>query len=77
MEVSGQFHAPAALPSEKKPLLPIGKEDGWAPEPVWTWLRRGKFPFSAGIRTTVHQARSGGEEKKSLPLAGNRNPVVQ
>jgi hypothetical protein len=27
MEVSGQLHAPAALPSEKQPLVPIGKED--------------------------------------------------
>jgi len=24
MEVSGQFHAPAALPPGKEPLLPIG-----------------------------------------------------
>jgi hypothetical protein len=39
MEVSGQFHAPAALPPGKKPLVSIVKEAGWAPEPVWTrWL---------------------------------------
>jgi hypothetical protein len=38
--VGGQFHAPAALPSWKEPPVPIGKEAGWAPEPVWaTWRR--------------------------------------
>jgi len=29
MEVSGQLHAPAALPPREKPV-PIGKEAGWA-----------------------------------------------
>jgi len=37
MEVSGQLHAPTALPPGKEPLVPIGCETGWAPEPVWTW----------------------------------------
>jgi len=43
MEVSGQLHAPAALPTGKESLVPTGYEAGWAPEPVWTrgW---GKFP---------------------------------
>jgi hypothetical protein len=36
MEKSGQLHASAALPPEKDPLLPIGWEAVWAPEPVWT-----------------------------------------
>jgi hypothetical protein len=36
MEVSGQLHALVALPTGKEPLVPIGKEAGWAPEPVWT-----------------------------------------
>jgi hypothetical protein len=36
MEVSGQFHAPAALPPGKEPLVPTGEEAGWAPEPFWT-----------------------------------------
>jgi len=36
MEVSGQLHAPAALPPGKEPLVPIGYEAGWAPEPFWT-----------------------------------------
>jgi hypothetical protein len=34
MEVSGQLHAPAALPPGKKPLVSIGWEAGWAPEPL-------------------------------------------
>jgi hypothetical protein len=32
MEVSGQLHAPAALPPGKELLVPIGQEGGWAPE---------------------------------------------
>jgi hypothetical protein len=34
MGVSGQLHAPAALPPGEKPPVPIGQEAGWAPEPV-------------------------------------------
>jgi len=37
MEVSGQLHAPAALPSGKEPVATIGYESVWAPEPFWTW----------------------------------------
>jgi hypothetical protein len=36
MEVSDQLHAPAASPPGKEPLVPTGKEAGWASEPVWT-----------------------------------------
>jgi hypothetical protein len=36
MEMSGQLHAPAALPPEKEPLILIGQEAVWAPEPFWT-----------------------------------------
>jgi len=28
----------------KVPPVTIGKEAGWAPETVWTWCRREKFP---------------------------------
>jgi hypothetical protein len=31
-----QLHAPTVKPPEKEPLLLIGHEGGWAPEPVWT-----------------------------------------
>jgi hypothetical protein len=37
MEVNGQLHAPSALLPGKEPLVSIGQEAGWAPEPVWTW----------------------------------------
>jgi hypothetical protein len=42
MDVSGQLHAPAALPPGKVHPPPIGQEAGWAPEPVWTLWRREK-----------------------------------
>jgi hypothetical protein len=32
MELSGQLHAPAALPPGKELLVPIGWEAGWVPE---------------------------------------------
>jgi hypothetical protein len=43
MEVSGQLHAPAALPQGKEPLVPIGGEAGCALEPVLTLWNREKF----------------------------------
>jgi hypothetical protein len=36
MDVSGQLHAPAALPIGKELLILIGYEAVRAPEPVWT-----------------------------------------
>jgi hypothetical protein len=38
--MSGQLHAPAALPTGKGLF---GKEAGWAPEPGWMTRRREKF----------------------------------
>jgi len=59
MEVSGQLHAPAALPPRKKPLVPIGQGAELRPEPVWTgWWRRGKFSPTAGNLTSDHPAPS-------------------
>jgi hypothetical protein len=40
MEVSGQLHAPAALPPEKEPLEHIWQEAGWAPETLKTVKRK-------------------------------------
>lgn len=37
MQASGHCHSPAALPLGKEALLPTGQEDGWTPEPVWTF----------------------------------------
>jgi hypothetical protein len=58
MELSGQLLAPAALSPEKEPLVPIGWEAGWAPEPVWTRWWREKFPAPAGSRTPTHPSYS-------------------
>jgi hypothetical protein len=41
METIGKLHAPAALPSPKEPMVPIGCEVSWAIEPVWMMWRRG------------------------------------
>jgi hypothetical protein len=43
MEVSGQFHVSAALLPGKEPLVPTGREAGWAPEPVWTLWKKVKL----------------------------------
>jgi hypothetical protein len=46
LEMSGQFHAPAALSPEKERPVPIGLEVGWTPEPVWTtWRRENAWPY--------------------------------
>jgi hypothetical protein len=60
MEVSGQLHAPAALPPGKQPPVPTGKEAEWAPEPFLTRWWREKFQAPAGNRTQNfdHPARS-------------------
>jgi hypothetical protein len=50
MEVSGKFHAPAALFIGKEPPVPITLKVGWPPEPVWTLWRKEK-KCSAGYRT--------------------------
>jgi hypothetical protein len=46
--VSRQRHAPAAL----YPLVPIGQEAGWPPEPVWTQRLEEKSFASAGDRNS-------------------------
>jgi hypothetical protein len=43
MEVSGQLHAPAALPPWKEHPVPIRYEAGWGLESVWTLWRREKY----------------------------------
>jgi len=58
MEVSGQLHAPAALPPGKEPSVPIGYEAGWTPEPFWTRWWKEKFPVPTETRTPDHAAPS-------------------
>jgi len=40
MELSGQPRAPDTLPLGKDLLVSVVQEAGWAPEPVWTILKR-------------------------------------
>jgi hypothetical protein len=56
MEVSGQLHAPAALPPGKEPLIPTRWKAGWASEPLWTRWGIDKFPAPAGTRNPDHSA---------------------
>jgi hypothetical protein len=54
MEVSGQLHAPAALPPGKGPPVPIREGDRRAPESVWTLWRKDKS-CTAGNRIQAVQ----------------------
>jgi hypothetical protein len=56
--VIGQLYTPAALPPAKEPLVPIGYEAGWDPEPVWTRLLRENLQTLAEIRTPNNPSRS-------------------
>jgi hypothetical protein len=49
LEVSGQFHVPAALPPEKNSPVPIGQCAGWASEPGWTTWRGEKILTLSGL----------------------------
>jgi len=53
--MTGQLHDLAALLPGKEPLVPIGYEAGWIPEPVWIRCRREKFPAPAGSGTPIVQ----------------------
>jgi hypothetical protein len=57
MGVGGQRHAPAALhpPPLGNDAVPIAKEAGWAPRPVWTGEEN---LASNGIRSPDRPARS-------------------
>jgi hypothetical protein len=50
---------PGRFTPGKEPLVPIGKEAGWVPEPFWTQWRE-KFPAPAGNRTLskLHSRRN-------------------
>jgi len=44
-------------PKERAPV-PIAYKAGWAPEPLWTWWRRQKFPAPTGNQTPEPQSSS-------------------
>jgi hypothetical protein len=44
-----------ALPPGKEPPIPIGREAGWAPEPVWTQGLEEKSSASVGDRIPIVQ----------------------
>jgi hypothetical protein len=48
--MSGQLHAPVALPWRIQPLVPNAEEAGWAPETLWALWRREKSLVPTGIK---------------------------
>jgi hypothetical protein len=48
---------PATLHPGKEPLVPIGQETGWAPEPVWTrwWIEKFPAPVGSGLEPPIIQ----------------------
>jgi hypothetical protein len=42
--MSGQLHAPAALPLRTEPAVLIIEKAGWAPDPVWMQCQRERIP---------------------------------
>jgi hypothetical protein len=64
MDVIGQLHASAALPQGILPqhypedggtMVPIGKEAGWASEPVWTRWWREELRLLPGFKPRIIQ----------------------
>jgi hypothetical protein len=55
MDVCGQPHATATSPAGKEPLIPTGKEAGWAPKPVWTQWRKKKSLPLPGLEPPIIQ----------------------
>lgn len=54
-EVSGQFHALAALSPGKWSPVPTRLEAEWEVDPVWTLRSRDKFVATAGNQTQAAQ----------------------
>jgi len=56
--VSGQLHAPAALPQREEPTIRIRYEGEWAPDPVWTLYRKKSNPCPSRETKPDRPARS-------------------
>jgi hypothetical protein len=54
MEVSDQPHVQAGLTSGKEPPVPIRWEVRLAPEAMWTWCRKEKFPLPCRESNPYH-----------------------
>jgi hypothetical protein len=74
MEVIGQLHDPATLPSGKEPLVPIAYKALWASEPVWMRWWREKFPTPAATRTPTNQHVA---QRYTTELSWSHNMVTQ
>jgi len=57
MEVSGQLHAPAALPSRKEILVPTGQEADWGP----------RASLNAGVREKIPSSYRDSNPRSSSP----------
>jgi hypothetical protein len=69
VEVSGQFHSPAALPPQKGPSVPTEHEAGFAPEPGLRFWRTEKSSAPTGNRTAILRPSSPGLVKTSYAVA--------
>jgi hypothetical protein len=72
MEVSGQLHAPAALPPGTEPPILIGYEARWARGSVRTLWRREKSPALAGNRTPTFQPVARRYTDRAIPSPSRR-----
>jgi hypothetical protein len=70
MEVSGQLHAPAALPPRKEPLVPIERRLGGPLSRSGSGGEDRKFPAPAGNRTL--EPRSSSPEPIAIPTELSR-----
>jgi hypothetical protein len=69
MQANDQLQAPAALAPGKEPLLPIGQEDGWAPEPVSTLtMRNNPYAFRESNRGLVRSLLTKVTKPHRLPI---------
>jgi len=57
MEASDQLHAPDYLSRKRTPVT-TEEEAGWAPEPIWTSLRRENYLDTARMRSSDRPAFS-------------------
>jgi hypothetical protein len=60
---------PAALPPRDNPLVPVGQEARWGPEPVWVLQSRDNYLAPAGNRTLAMKLAVRGWSS----IAGKRN----